>query len=92
MRQGSPCGAVANVLDGDIVVSVFKLQTPYYVHFRTKTIGKDVNPQPPPKYGSSSTIAVILQWSLCHLITQEGWYAIETKKPEQISKQNANQM
>ena len=36
-RKESPRSAVANVLDCDIVVSKFKLQRDYYVHFRTNT-------------------------------------------------------
>ena len=42
--MGSPCGLVANVLDSDIVVSEFELQPLYYVHFRTYTLGKFINP------------------------------------------------
>ena len=38
--QESPCGAVANVLDNDIVESEFKLQSRDDVHFRTYTLGK----------------------------------------------------
>ena len=31
-------------MDSEIVVSEFKLQARYYVHFRTNTPGKDMNP------------------------------------------------
>ena len=31
---------MANVLDCSIVESEFELQLPYYVHFRTNTLGK----------------------------------------------------
>ena len=40
---GSPCGAAANVLDYEIVVSEFKLQSCYYIHFQTNTLGKGMN-------------------------------------------------
>ena len=39
-----------NVLDCDIVVSKFKLQSPYYIHFWTNTIEKDMNPFTPPPH------------------------------------------
>ena len=32
---GSPFGVVANMLDCNIIVSEFKLQSNYYIHFRT---------------------------------------------------------
>ena len=35
---------MANVLECDIVVSKFELQLHYYVHFRTNTFGKGMNP------------------------------------------------
>ena len=37
-------GVVANVLDCDIEVSEFKLQSRYFVHFRTNNLGKSMNP------------------------------------------------
>ena len=40
MMGEGPCGVVINVLDSDIVVSEFELQSRYYVHFRTNTHGK----------------------------------------------------
>ena len=40
----SPHGIVANVLDCDIVVSKFELQSLYYVHFRTNTLRKGMDP------------------------------------------------
>ena len=42
-RRGS-CGVMVKVLDGGIVVSEFVLQLHYYVHFRTNTLGKGINP------------------------------------------------
>ena len=35
---------MANVLDCDIVVCEFELQSRYYVHFRIYTLGKGMNP------------------------------------------------
>ena len=34
---------MVKVLDGRIIVSEFKLQSRYYVHFRTNTLGKGKN-------------------------------------------------
>ena len=44
MCKGSSRFVVANVLDCDIVVSEFKLELRYYVHFRTNIPGKGMNP------------------------------------------------
>ena len=35
---------MANVQDYDIVVNEFELQSRYYVHFRTNTLGKGMKP------------------------------------------------
>ena len=43
INQGCLRGVVANVLNCDIVVSEFKLQSRYYVHLRTNILGKDMN-------------------------------------------------
>ena len=37
---GNPRGVVVNMLDCDIVVSEFELQSHSYVHFRTNTLEK----------------------------------------------------
>ena len=42
-EERSSCGVVANVLDCDIVVSEFELQSRYYIPFQTNTLGKDIN-------------------------------------------------
>ena len=42
--EWSLCGAVANVLDGDIVVSEFRLQSHNIIYFRTNILGKGMNP------------------------------------------------
>ena len=36
------------MLDSDIVVSEFELQSRYYIHFWTNTPGKDMNSSIPP--------------------------------------------
>ncbi len=43
-RRGDFCGVGANMLDCDIVVSEFKFQLHYYIHFRANTLGKGMNP------------------------------------------------
>ena len=47
----NPSVVVAIVLVCDIVVSEFELQSCYYVHFRTDTLGKGMNPLIPPGKG-----------------------------------------
>ena len=47
-------------LDCGIVVREFELQSRYYVHFRTNSLGKSVNPIYLPSYGLSSTITILL--------------------------------
>ena len=37
-------GLIANVLNCDVVVSEFELQSRYYVHIRINTLGKSINP------------------------------------------------
>ena len=38
-----PRGVMVKALDCEIVVSEFELQSHYYVHFRTNTLGKGMN-------------------------------------------------
>ena len=35
---------MVKAVDSGIVAREFELQSPYYVHFRTNTLGKDMNP------------------------------------------------
>ena len=44
LSGGSPHDVVVNVLDSYIVVSEFELQSGNYVHFRTNTLEKGMNP------------------------------------------------
>ena len=59
-----PHGIVVNVLDWDIVVSVFKLQYCYYIHFHTNIFRKSMNPLILPSYGGNSTTTVLQVWLL----------------------------
>ena len=43
-KEGRFRGIVANVLDCKIVVKEFELQSRYYVHFHTNSLGKCKNP------------------------------------------------
>ena len=47
----SPHGVVGNVLDCDIVVREFELQSRYYIHNRVYTYGEDMNNFIPPVIG-----------------------------------------
>ena len=42
---------MANVFDCNIVESMFKLKSHYYIHFQTNTLGKGMNPHIPPAMG-----------------------------------------
>ena len=46
----SLCGGVVNVQNYEILVSEFELRSRYYVHFRTNTLGKDINCLTTPSY------------------------------------------
>ena len=41
---GYPCGVMVKAMDCEIVVSAFELQSRYYIHFGTNTLGKGMNP------------------------------------------------
>ena len=47
---------MANLPDCKIVVSMFLLQSRYYIQFRTYTIEKVINALHPPNYWLNSTI------------------------------------
>ena len=44
LTRGRIYDVVANVMDCDVRVSEFELQTPYYVQFQTYTLWKSMNP------------------------------------------------
>ena len=48
---GSPQGVEAKVLDCDLKVSKIELQTFYYIHFWTNSLGKGMNSFIPPPMG-----------------------------------------
>ena len=50
-RGGCPPGVMVKVMDCKIIVSDFVLQLRYYVHFRTNTLGKGMNPLILPAMG-----------------------------------------
>ena len=50
-RQGIPHNEMAKVLDCELKVSEFALQSRYYVHFQTNTLGKGMNPLMTPDIG-----------------------------------------
>ena len=43
MSRGCPRGVMVKATDCGIVVNEFELQSCYYVHFRTNTLGKGMN-------------------------------------------------
>ena len=51
LQRGCPYGIVTNMLDCYIIVSEFKPQSCYYVHFWTNTLAKGMNPLILPAMG-----------------------------------------
>ena len=47
----TPRGVMVKAMDSGIVVSEFKLQSRYYVHFRANTLGKGMTPLILPAMG-----------------------------------------
>ena len=60
-RLRSPHAIAANMMDSDIVVSRFKLQSHYYIPFWTNTLGKGINSLIYSSYWLNSTTTVLLQ-------------------------------
>ena len=48
-KRGIIRGVKVKVLDCNLKVNEFELQSSYYVHFLTDTIGKGTNPLIPPR-------------------------------------------
>ena len=44
IQEGRLRGITAKMLDCDLKVSEFELQSHYYVHFQTNTLRKGINP------------------------------------------------
>ena len=63
-----PHDVMVKALDCRIVASEFVLQLRYYVHFRSNTFGKSMNPTYPSCYGLNSATTVLLEGCLWHLI------------------------
>ena len=59
--MGNLHGIVTNMLDCNIVVSKFKLQRHYYVHFRTNRLGKDMTLLILSSFVLNSTTTVLLE-------------------------------
>ena len=50
-RGGCPRVVMVKAMDCGIIVSKFKLQSHYYIHFQTNTLGKGMNPLILPAMG-----------------------------------------
>ena len=61
-RMGGPRAVMVKALDCGIIVSMFELQSHYYVHFQTNTLGKGMNPLYLPSNGLNSTTTVLERW------------------------------
>ena len=62
LSEGSPRDVVANVLDCDIIVNEFELQSHYHVHIRTNTLGKGMKSVIPPAEKLDSIAVVLRGW------------------------------
>ena len=49
--RGCPCGVMVKAMDCGIVVTEFVPQSCYYIHFRSDTLGKSMNPLILPAMG-----------------------------------------
>ena len=65
-KRACPRGVRVIALNCGIVVSEFEPQSRYYVHFRTNTLEKCMNPLITPNYGLNSISAVLLERRLWH--------------------------
>ena len=59
-KERGPIAYFFNVLDCNIILSKFELQSQLYIHFRTNTPEKSMNSLIPPNYGLNSTTTVLL--------------------------------
>ncbi len=64
--EGVSRGVMVKAMVCEIVAREFELQSRYYVHFRTNTLGKGMNPLYPPSYELNSTTTVLLGEWLWH--------------------------
>ena len=59
-RMGNPCSVVTNMLDCNIIVNEFELQSCYYVHFWTIMLAKSMNTFILSSYELNSTTTALL--------------------------------
>ena len=81
------CDVLINVLNFEIIVSEFELQSCYYIHFRTNTLGKAMDSFSPQLYhywfSTKIVLALNSSWhSICH----------STKKPIQTKSDWKNKI
>ena len=76
---------MANVLDCDIVVRGFKVQSHYCLHFRTVTLGEKYEPPYISSYELDSTTTVLLKGWLRHEIIHESLYAIKQRNQPNLT-------
>ena len=62
IHDTSLCGAVAYVLDSDIMVTEFELQADYYIYFQIITPRKGMNPLFPCHELNSTNIVLLKRW------------------------------
>ena len=62
----SPNDVMEKVLDCDLKVSEFELQSHYYIHFQMNILGKGMNPLSLHNYGLNDITAILLQGWLWH--------------------------
>ena len=55
-RGGCPRGVMVKAMDYEIVVSKFIIQSRYYIHFQTNTLGKGMNPLILPARGTTTVL------------------------------------
>ena len=60
LLRKSPC-VIANMLDCNIIVSMFKHQLVCYVHFQTNILGERHELLYPSSYGLNNTTIILLQ-------------------------------
>ena len=65
---------MANVMDCEIVVTEFELQSCYYVYFRFNTLGKGMNSHLPLVMGY--IVLLLFFYKNSFGITSGGWYVI----------------
>ena len=70
----SPCREVAKVLDYDLEIRKFELQLLYYIHFRTNTFEKSMNP----------LISLVMGWIVTLQFFYKDDFGFGIKYPENV--------